>query len=138
MNNSSTENQKLPFSGYIPLPTEELATLISNTTLSGFPNRSSAAVDVEHPPAGNSTTLFSPNNNANDSTDVRSSSEIFVVADHHVTALNDNAPPSGFCNAAIVSLNSSVPSTPNLKPLSARPIMTFRYSLESQVSNNVV
>ena len=136
VNNSSTENQKPSFSGSIPLPTEELATSISNETFSGFPNRS--AVDVEHPPAGNSTSLFSPNNNANDSTDVRSASETFLVADHHVTALNVNALPSGFSNAAIVSANSSVPSMRHLKPLSARPIVTFRDSLESQISNNVV
>ena len=138
VNNSSTEIKKPSFSGSIPLPTEELATSISNETFSGFPNRSSATVDVEHPLAGNSTTLFSPNNKANDSTDVRSASETFVVADHRVTALNDNALPSGFSNAAIVSANSSVPSMPNLKPLSARPIVTFRDSLESQISNNVV
>ena len=138
VNNSSTENQKPSFSGSIPLPTEELATSISNETFSGIPNRSSATVHVEHPTAGNSTTLFSPNNNANDSTDVRSASETFVVADHHVAALNHNAPPSGFHNAAIFSVKSSVPSMPNLKPLSARPIVTFRDSLESQIANNVV
>ena len=113
VNNSSTENQKPSFLVSIPLPTEELATSISNETFRGFPIRSSATVDVEHPPAGNSTTLFSPNNNGNDSTDDRSASQTFVVAVHHVTALNDNAPPSGFSNAAIVSVNSSIPSMPN-------------------------
>ena len=139
VNNSSTENQKPSFSGSIQLPTEQLATSISNENFSGFQNRSSATVDVDHPPAGNSTTLFLLNNtNANDSTDVRSASETLVVADHHVSGLNDNAPPSGFSNAAIVSVNSSVPAMPNLKPLSARPIVTFRVSLESQISNNVV
>ena len=101
VNNSSTENQKPSFSVFILLPTEEVATSNSNENFSGFPNRSSATVDVEHPPAGNSTTLFSPNNNANDSNDVRSALETFVVADHHLTVLNDNAPPSGFSNAVI-------------------------------------
>ena len=123
----STENQKPSFSGSIPLRTEELVTLISNENLSGFQNRYSATVDA---PAGKSTTLVSPNTTkANDSTDVRSASESFVVADHYVTTLNDNAPPSGFSNAAIVSVNSSVQALPNL-PLSARPIVTFRDSLE--------
>ena len=117
VNNSSTENQKPSFSGSIPLPTEELATSISNENFSGFQNRSSATVDVDHPPAGNSTTLYSPNNtNANDTTEIRSASETFFV-DHQVTAPITNATSFGIPNAVIGSVNPSVPAMPYLKPL---------------------